>query len=311
MFLSKKYESWLEIRGYSRRTMSSYIYHVERFLKKHPDPSRVINEDIENYFSELRQSISDRTVEIAFYALQNFFRYIKFHERSEVSIDGDFLKSIKPLHRKPKMPRIIPNDDLSAILRAPDLKTLRGCRDYTIMLFLLHGLRASEICAINIDQVYSNGWGPDRHIFINIKGKGRKERRIIMEESGDTEWAWNRYLKMRGDDGCKIAFPAMLGRGRLVRFKRGGLHKMLKRYCTKLGIPNANPHIWRHTTAIQLLEADIPLQDIQVFLGHSSLLTTEKYLLASGRGQKKAAYAGFINKIKKADARFRRWRPKK
>jgi integrase len=42
------------------------------------------------------------------------------------------------------------------------------------------------------------------------------------------------------------------------------------------GIPG-NPHMFRHTFSVSLLEKGVPIEDVSILLGHSSLRITEKY----------------------------------
>jgi len=210
--------------------------------------------------------------------------------------------------RQKRVPKIIPNDDLSALLRAPDLKTVRGCRDYAIFLFLLHGLRALEVCTLTTDRVFIDGWGPARKMVIDVKGKGRKERRIVMERSGDTEWAWNRYMEKRMAYTTGIAFPALLGKGNSKQLTTNGLYKILARYGQRVGVTRWHPHLWRHTTAVRMLEDGVSLKEIQYRLGHESVQTTEKYLGAATILQDESANSMWIHQLKKADNRYRRWR---
>ena len=49
-----------------------------------------------------------------------------------------------------------------------------------------------------------------------------------------------------------------------------------------------HPHTIRHTRAMELLSAGVPVTAVQDLLGHSSLLTTSQYLRLSGQDVKKA-----------------------
>ena len=303
------YKNWLQARQYSSKTIKIYVDRIERFLASVKDPVSVDQTIIQRYLIRLHEEgIEVKTLEGIFSTLKNFYTYLIITGRHVITLDQNPLKHLLPIKRQKRVPKIIPDDDLSALLRAPDLKTLRGCRDYTIMLFLLHGLRAQEICILTTDQVFSDGWGPGRKMIIDVKGKGRKERRIVIERSGDTEWAWNRYLQKRNGYNTSIAFPALLGKGNSKQLTTNGLYKILSRYAQRLGITRWHPHLWRHTAAVRMLEEGISIKEIQYRLGHESVQTTEKYLGAATILQEESANSNWIHNLKKADARFRRWR---
>lgn len=309
MDLVQRYKSWLLAKGYATRTMESYLFHVGKFLASYPNPLSATSGGVESYLESIKKDgCSLSTMQSAFYAVKNFFFYLSAHGGPKPLLDQNILMALRPIRRQKRIPKILTNDDLSAVLRAPDLKTVRGCRDYCIMLFLLHGLRAAEICTLDVDRIFPDGWGVARRFVIDIKGKGRKERRIIMERSGDTEWAWKRYINMRNGDNSKIAFPAILGKGKIKRLTTNGLYRMLIRYGERLSISNIHPHVWRHTTAVRLLEEGVQIKEIQTRLGHESLTTTDRYLQAAVVSQTASSSSQWIGRLKKADARFRRWR---
>lgn len=304
----KNYENWLLTRQYSEKTIRVYIRKVEKFLDRHPHPFDIELEHISNYLLTLRKNgLGLTSLEGHFCALKNFYNYLSISGKGHLILDKNPLKDIMPIKRQKRVPKIIPEDDLSALLRAPDLKQLRGCRDYVIMLFLLHGLRSEEICNLKRQSIFSDGWGAGRKMIIDVQGKGRKERRISMERSGDTEWAWQRYLTMRNGDSCQNAFPAIIG-NRTQKMTPNGLYRMLARYGYKLGIKLTHPHVWRHTAAVSMLEEGVPIKEIQLRLGHESVATTEIYFLASTISQENAANSNWIHRLKKADSRFRRWK---
>ena len=56
------------------------------------------------------------------------------------------------------------------------------------------------------------------------------------------------------------------------------VRRMIRKYCEIAGIEkHITPHMFRHTFATSLLEADVDIRYIQEFLGHSSISITEIY----------------------------------
>ena len=69
---------------------------------------------------------------------------------------------------------------------------------------------------------------------------------------------------------------------------RSNFNKVFKELCIESNIQKelAHPHILRHTRAIELLRAGVPVTIVQDLLGHSALTTTAVYLKISGQEAK-------------------------
>jgi len=192
--LIEDYKNWLIARQYSVNTVALYARRIACFLRQYKEPVEAGREDIQDYLISLHKAGAGyATINNHFSAIKNLYGYLSVSGRHTIQLDQNPLKYLMPLRHRKTVPRIIPDDDLNALFRQiEDLKTLRRCRDYAIMLFLLHGLRAEEICSLNLDDVYIDGRGVTRKMVIRVTGKGDKERIIVVEKSGDTEWAWER-----------------------------------------------------------------------------------------------------------------------
>ena len=53
---------------------------------------------------------------------------------------------------------------------------------------------------------------------------------------------------------------------------------------TKAKIQSGHPHRFRHTFAVELLKKGVPLEEVSILLGHSSVRITEKHLRLLGPG---------------------------
>jgi len=77
-------------------------------------------------------------------------------------------------------------------------------------------------------------------------------------------------------------------RGRVFKLDQGNFRRVFYERAKAAGIPKdlAHPHILRHTRAIELLRAGVPVTIVQDLLGHSALTTTAVYLRISGQEAK-------------------------
>lgn len=77
-------------------------------------------------------------------------------------------------------------------------------------------------------------------------------------------------------------------RGNLCKTSRVSFFRNFKALAKEAGIPEdiSHPHTLRHTRAIEMIKAGIPVSVVQDILGHSALTTTAMYLKISGQEAK-------------------------
>ena len=92
---------------------------------------------------------------------------------------------------------------------------------------------------------------------------------------------------LTGEIASYIAqYPHM--KDKAFKVDRSNFNKVFKELCIESNIPKelSHPHILRHTRAIELLRAGVPVTIVQDLLGHSALTTTAVYLKMSGQEAK-------------------------
>lgn len=172
----------------------------------------------------------------------------------------------------PKLDRaILPSftaDELRALLDACQHSQNQE-RDAAILLVLLDsGVRASELCHLNIGDV-------DMHTgAVHVRqGKGRKDR--ITRIGHQTKKALLRYFLRRG--AVQPNEPLFLSENDGKQMTPNGLLLLLRRIGGRAGV-HAHPHKFRRTCAVTLHRAGVRLTDIALLLGHSDLETLKLYL---------------------------------
>jgi integrase/recombinase XerD len=176
--------------------------------------------------------------------------------------------------RKPRrLPKLLSERQVEALLAAPDVDTRLGLRDRAMLETLYAtGLRVSELVGLKIAQV-SLDVG-----VVRVIGKGSKERLVPL---GDEVASWiERYRKSSRVE--------LAGGGKsdhlFLTARRGPLTRqafwlLVKRYATRAGIPAASlsPHVLRHAFATHLLNHGADLRVVQLLLGHADITTTTIY----------------------------------
>ncbi len=67
-----------------------------------------------------------------------------------------------------------------------------------------------------------------------------------------------------------------------------GIHAIVKKYAYQARLENVTAHSLRHSFAKNLVDADTPLDQVAVLLGHESLDTTKVYTQPSERDLERA-----------------------
>lgn len=167
--------------------------------------------------------------------------------------------------------------EVTALLGAPDSRTWTGRRDRAwILLAVTTGLRVSELTALTRD-----GFHPGVGAHLLCHGKGRKDRTTpVTAEALAHLRTWTKEIP----DGTSIPlFPTQTGRpmSHDAVSARLNLHvRNATSTCPSLRPKRVTPHVLRHTAAMRLLEADVDVTTIALWLGHASSETTQIYLHA-------------------------------
>lgn len=181
---------------------------------------------------------------------------------------------LRTLKRERRLPRSLRDDQMEALLAAPDVDTPLGLRDRALLETLYaSGMRAGELVALSVTDIdFDEG-------LVRVIGKGDKERIALLGRQAVL--ALTRYLR-RGRPA--LADKAAQDSGALFVNRYGGrlsdrsVRRMFDRYChAASGALKVTPHTLRHTFATHLLAGGADLRLVQELLGHASLATTQMY----------------------------------
>jgi integrase/recombinase XerC len=151
-------------------------------------------------------------------------------------------------------------------------------RDYAILqVFLQTGIRVSELANLRIEDI--DFIKPS----ITVRGKGSVEREIALEKKG--VHALRSYLIVRGvDSTSERVFLNYQGEPISER----GIRKLVVKYRKEAGITKkASCHTLRHTFATYKAEKGVSAYQLQQWLGHANLNTTQIYVHLGKQNAKK------------------------
>lgn len=261
-YLKGKNRSDLTLRAYKAdvRQFSSYLHGTNVTITSPADVKRT---DISEYLSFLSQR--DLTGVSRARKLSAIREYFRFLEGSEY-IDRSPAEHIDSPKREKNGRVFLHPYEYTKML------SLAGGnpRDYAILqVFLQTGIRVSELSGLTIDDINLNPTNPT----VKVKGKGQVEREIELEKKGIQ--ALKSYLLVRPQSMSNTVFLNYLGEPLSER----GIRKLVVKYRTNAGITKkASCHSLRHTFATFKAERGVSPFQLQQWLGHTNLNTTQIYV---------------------------------
>ncbi len=175
-----------------------------------------------------------------------------------------------------RMPKLLSEVQVDALLQAPDVADLLGLRDRTMLeLMYASGLRVSELVELKTLHVSLN------ESVLRVLGKGSKERLVPF---GQEAGLWlTRYLQesrqaLLGGRQSDALFVTSAGPKPGTGMSRIMFWNLVKRYAVQAGITAPlSPHTLRHAFATHLLNHGADLRAVQMLLGHADISTTTIY----------------------------------
>lgn len=225
--------------------------------------------DLEERRSNAAQSRNQRLA-----ALRTFFEYIgqRFPDRLG---QAQKVAAIPRKRAQPPETIFLERDEIEGTLAGLPVDGRHALRDRTLLLFLYNtGARVQEAADLRVSDVHFHP-NPRAHLH----GKGDKWRVCPLWE--ETAILLSRLLTEGSTNTPDRPVFTGVTDAALTRF---GMYKIIRRYTTQIvkkradGRPRpVSPHVWRHSTAVHLLEAGVEVNVIRAWLGHASLETTNRY----------------------------------
>ncbi|MGB9668060.1 MAG: site-specific tyrosine recombinase/integron integrase [Thermosulfidibacteraceae bacterium] len=271
-----EFARWLLVeRGFSKHTVRNYCADVELLFEvAGNDLSKIDETKIELFVNFMaKHGAKQSSIARRLSSIRTFYRFLKLK---------GFIDSMPILHfRKPRVKRKLPNY-LSEEEMAKAFESVKDPPEKAILEVLYStGIRVSELCALNIDDVDLAGGR------IRVIGKGGKERIVFLTE--EAMKSLREYLLFRLEKISRMKQVNEDTRRALFITSRGRISDMtvrriLKRIFSRSGIKKrVYPHLIRHTIATHLLEEGMNLKGVQTLLGHKNIQTTEVYTHVSLR----------------------------
>jgi len=258
-------------RGLSPQTTSAYLSDLNQLAAwschRQIPPSELSRDQISIFLvAQQGEGKSPRSLARMSSSLRAFLTFLRMEGG-----DGAGPEAVVKPPRPPRiLPRTLSEDQIEALLNAPDTGTPLGVRDRAwLELIYASGLRVSELVGLPALSIFLDEG------FLRVTGKGRKERLIPFGSSAES-WlrAWLALRPGFRPTGVEL-FVGQRGDG----LTRQHLWRLLKGYARTAGLRReaVSPHVLRHAFATHLLDHGADLRAVQAMLGHADISTTQIY----------------------------------
>ncbi len=272
-----EYLQYLSVeKGSLPQTIQDYEEDIKIFRETFTDKkdvSDISSDDLVEFAkSQALKQMSSSTIARRISCLTGFYNFLS----REGIIDADVEKAIMPKAEK-KLPVVLSQEEVEALLDAPDANKEGGSRDKAMLeTMYATGLRVSELCGLQLRNINF----PNR--IITIYGKGNKQRSVPLGEFA-LEYL-EAYINgpRKRNPGKKSPYVFLNRDGNPI--SRVYFFTQIRRYAEKAGLDvEISPHTLRHCFATHLLENGAQLKMVQEMLGHSHLSTTQIYTEVSSK----------------------------
>lgn len=275
--LLEKFRAHLEDeKGASPHTVRNYLLDLEDFERYLVERMKLTllsgtHAAIRGYLGTLAADLAPASRARRLASIKAFYKYLV----RQKLLPASPAKLVKSPKLPKSLPKVLPVDEVFAIVEMPSQKTVLGLRDRAILELLYGGgLRISELCGLNLLDV------DRRERIVRVMGKGSKERLVPI--NAQAVRALEAYLARRGELLATIR-PGQDPDAMFLNFRGGRLTprsiaRHLDTYVVQCAIQRkVSPHALRHSFATHLLGGGADIRSIQELLGHASLSTTQRY----------------------------------
>lgn len=260
MFIAAK-----RIEGCSERTLNYYETTIKTMLEKlSKKVNSIETEDLRNYLSEYqaKNNCSKVTIDNVRRILSSFFAWLE---------DEDYIMK-SPVRR---IHKVKATQTVKETYTDEELEEMRDAcveiRDLAMVDFLAStGVRVGEL--VNLDRVDIDM--QERSCV--VLGKGGKEREVYFDAR--TKIHLQNYLNTRTDNNPALFVSLLRPYDRL---KISGVEIRLRELGKKINIKKIHPHKFRRTMATKAIDKGMPIEQVQVLLGHRKIDTTLQYAMVN------------------------------
>ena len=167
--------------------------------------------------------------------------------------------------------RILKVQEMKTLLATPELDTVVGIRDRTIMeVMYSSALRRSEVLSLKEDSF------ADDFRTVKVNGKGGKEAVVpVGKMAAHFLKFYCDTVRLRIARETKLLFVGVNDGSGLSSVS---LEKIIRDRSQQAGLSKVTPHCFRYSVCTHLVEEGVDIRLIQEFMRHESIDTTARYI---------------------------------
>ncbi len=236
-------------------------------------------------------SASTRNQRLA--AISSFYRWMQSQDPARMASCQHILAIPAKKQAQPAVNHLTV-EQTRRLLAQPDRSNRRGRRDATLLAALYDtAARVQELADLTVRDIRL-----EAPAIVALTGKGNKTRHVPLGDNTAAlldAYLTEHHLNTPGHDD-EAVFVNQHGR----KLSRGGIAWIIAKYQAMTGDPvlvaaKLSPHVLRHSKAMHLYDAGVPLPYIRDILGHVNLSTTDIYARASTEAKRKALEAAYVD----------------
>ena len=251
------------VEGCSTKSMKYYVYLISDFLNKTQIPVKEMTTgDIRSYLNNhsVNSTGSKVSMDNIRRVLSSFFAWLE---------EEDYIRK-NPVKRIHKIKSI---KTIKKVFSDENIENLKDACTYLrnkviIELLSSTGMRVGELVTLNKSSVD----------FENkeciVLGKGGKQRKVYFDSK--TKIHLQSYLASRTDNNEALFVSLFYPFNRL---QISGVEIMLRKLGSETTIDNVHPHRFRRTLATKAIDKGMPVEQVQILLGHTKIDTTMHYAI--------------------------------
>lgn len=260
MFISSK-----KVEGCSGRTIKYYKETIDKLISNlNKAIKNITTEDIRNYLSKYKEetNCSATTIDNVRRIFSTFFSWLE---------DEDYIVK-SPVRRIHKVKTAI---TVKETFTDENIETLRdnckSIRNLSLVEMLYStGMRVGEIVNLNTSDLNFE----NRSCI--VLGKGNKQREVYFDAK--TKLHIQEYIATRNDDNDALFVSSKSPHQRL---SIAGIELIIRKIGQATNINKAHPHKFRRTLATNAIDKGMPIEQVQMLLGHVKIETTMHYAMVN------------------------------
>ena len=262
----------ISLRGLAESSRRTYAFDMPRLLRwlreRGLRPEALRHEDYYSFISDLRDQLRPPTINRLLVLLHRWVCFLRPGEAPRRRRRSRRARCI-PRVREPRVQKR-PLTDRQVTRMARELRTDRDRAALGLMWAL--GLRVGEVLRLCWEDV---DW---QERTVHVHGKGNRERSLPLPEV--VVALLRRYQLTERPAGCTAGavFVVLKGprRGRPMTY--AGMRRIFRYHRARLRLPEAHPHRFRHTFAVNMIRQGMSVPSLMRLLGHTWPETTMRYV---------------------------------